>query len=179
MPGLPPREGGGLPGRAGVTTRPAGYPSGGVHVPPAVERQLHLLTFSDPRCTTGAAAGEGRGGVERVGREQGGSTRGGGGGGGSASAEDGAENTAAVGVAQSRAAGELPWATLRARWATLRARWVTLRARWLTLRARWVTLRARWVTLRAGWVTLRARWVTLRARWVTLRARWVTLELAG
>jgi hypothetical protein len=38
---LPPR-GGGLSGLAGVTTRPAGYPSGGV--PPAVERQLHLLT---------------------------------------------------------------------------------------------------------------------------------------
>jgi hypothetical protein len=33
---------GGLPGLAGVTTRPAGHPSGGV--PPAVERQLHLLT---------------------------------------------------------------------------------------------------------------------------------------
>jgi hypothetical protein len=31
---------GGLPGLAGVTTRPAGYSSGGV--PPAVERQLHL-----------------------------------------------------------------------------------------------------------------------------------------
>jgi hypothetical protein len=31
---------GGLPGLAGVTTRPAGNPSGGV--PPAVERELHL-----------------------------------------------------------------------------------------------------------------------------------------
>jgi hypothetical protein len=31
---------GGLTGLAGVTTRPAGYPSGGA--PPAVERQLHL-----------------------------------------------------------------------------------------------------------------------------------------
>jgi hypothetical protein len=31
---------GGLTGLAGVTTRPAGYPSGGD--PPAVERQLHL-----------------------------------------------------------------------------------------------------------------------------------------
>jgi hypothetical protein len=39
---LPPREGG-LSGLAGVTTRPAGYPSGGV--PPATERQLHLLTY--------------------------------------------------------------------------------------------------------------------------------------
>jgi hypothetical protein len=38
MPGFPSR--GGLPGLAGVTTRPAGYPSGGV--PPAVERPLHL-----------------------------------------------------------------------------------------------------------------------------------------
>jgi hypothetical protein len=35
---------GGLPGLAGVTTRPAGYPSGGL--PPAVERQLHLLTLT-------------------------------------------------------------------------------------------------------------------------------------
>ena len=33
---------GGLSGLAGVTTRPARYPSGGV--PPAVDRQLHLLT---------------------------------------------------------------------------------------------------------------------------------------
>ena len=33
---------GGMSGLAGVTTRPAGYPSSGV--PPAVERQLHLLT---------------------------------------------------------------------------------------------------------------------------------------
>jgi hypothetical protein len=33
---------GGLPGLAGVTTRPAGFPSGGV--PPAVARQLHVLT---------------------------------------------------------------------------------------------------------------------------------------
>jgi hypothetical protein len=33
----------GLTGLAGVTTRPAGYPSGGV--PPAVERQLHLLVL--------------------------------------------------------------------------------------------------------------------------------------
>jgi hypothetical protein len=33
---------GGLPGLAGVTTRPAGYPTGGA--PPAAERQLHLLT---------------------------------------------------------------------------------------------------------------------------------------
>jgi hypothetical protein len=33
---------GGLSGLAGVTTRPAGYPSGGV--PPAVERQLQLTT---------------------------------------------------------------------------------------------------------------------------------------
>jgi hypothetical protein len=75
------------------------------------------------------------------------------------------------------AAGELPWATLRARWVTLRARWVTLRARWVMLRARWVTLRARWVTLRARWGTLRAHWVTLRARWVTtLRTSWVTLR---
>jgi hypothetical protein len=38
---LPPSRGG-LPGLAGVSTRPAGYLSGGV--PPAVERQLHLLT---------------------------------------------------------------------------------------------------------------------------------------
>ena len=40
---LPPSRGG-LPGLAGVTTRPAGFPSGGV--PPAVERPLHLLTWS-------------------------------------------------------------------------------------------------------------------------------------
>jgi hypothetical protein len=36
---------GGLPGLAGVTTRPAWYPSGGI--PPAVERRLHLLTSPD------------------------------------------------------------------------------------------------------------------------------------
>jgi hypothetical protein len=35
---------GGLSGLTGVTTRPAGYPSGGV--PPATERQLHSLTDS-------------------------------------------------------------------------------------------------------------------------------------
>jgi hypothetical protein len=39
-PACPSRRG--LPGLAGVTTRPAGYPRGGV--PPAAERQLHLLT---------------------------------------------------------------------------------------------------------------------------------------
>jgi hypothetical protein len=39
LPGFPLARG--LPGLAGVTTRPAGYPSGGA--PPAVERQLHLL----------------------------------------------------------------------------------------------------------------------------------------
>jgi hypothetical protein len=39
---LPPLRGG-LIGLAGVTTRPAGYPSGGE--PPAVERQLHLPTY--------------------------------------------------------------------------------------------------------------------------------------
>jgi hypothetical protein len=41
-----PGSRGGLPGLAGLTTRPAGYPSGGV--PPAVERQLHLLTAHHP-----------------------------------------------------------------------------------------------------------------------------------
>jgi hypothetical protein len=34
-------------GRSTYTTRPAGYPSGGV--PPAVERPLHLLGFSHSR----------------------------------------------------------------------------------------------------------------------------------
>ena len=40
-----PPSRGGLPGLAGVTTRPAWYPRGGI--PPAVERRLHLLTSPD------------------------------------------------------------------------------------------------------------------------------------
>jgi hypothetical protein len=43
----------GLTGLAGVTTRPAGYPSGGV--PPAVERQLHLHTTDAVRTGTSSS----------------------------------------------------------------------------------------------------------------------------
>jgi hypothetical protein len=53
---------GGLPGMAGVTTRPAGYPSGGV--PPAVERQLHLLA-AWCRHSGGGGGGGGGSGVGR------------------------------------------------------------------------------------------------------------------
>ena len=47
---------GGLPGLAGVTTRPAGEPSGGV--PPAVERPLHLLSIAGGRAALPQDASE-------------------------------------------------------------------------------------------------------------------------